>query len=60
MNTENVDEMRLEMLRMAAICATTRECVGCPAHGEDGCFFVVGKLPPRRWMEKVNLREGVE
>lgn len=58
MNKAYADEMKLELLRVAAICATQRECLGCPAHGgyDNGCFFDNCKLPPERWIEKMNLR----
>ncbi|MBQ8699389.1 MAG: hypothetical protein IJ521_10410 [Schwartzia sp.] len=61
MNKDDAEEMKLEMLRVSAICATQKDCGGCPADLRGrGCSFVCTNIPPRRWLENPNLREGVE
>lgn len=60
MNKDDAEEMKLEMLRIAAICAT-QKCDGCPADMSGrGCRFVRINIPPRRWLENPILMEGVE
>ena len=61
MQNDDVNDMKNKILDLIAVCRWNHNCDGCPAHIQNGdhtaCYFVVGKLPPWRWMERLKQEE---
>ena len=61
MQNDNVTDMKNKILALIEVCQRDHNCDGCPADIQNGdyaaCFFVVGGLPPWRWMERLKQEE---
>ena len=61
MQNDNVTDMKNKILELIEVCQRDHNCDGCPADIQIGdspaCFFVVGGLPPWRWMERLKQEE---
>lgn len=57
MTREDVEDIKISILQISAICSMQKECITCPLHDDEKvCFFMHYNLPPYRWIEKLDFK----